>query len=92
MTGTRFGPPALVQFAAARANDLADALHQLARSRIEQAQQSATHLGVESLWQRTQPLMLRAANFVRENPLRAGLIVAFLTGAALLTRSPSGRS
>lgn len=89
VASTRAGPSPLVQFAAARANDLADALHEVARDRIDRAQRSVTHIGVESLWQRAQPLLLRAATFVRDNPLRAGMIVAFLTGAALLTRTSS---
>lgn len=78
---------AVVQFVAARAHGIADSLYALAKQRIDQAQRSATPMRVETLWQRTQPILVRAGEFVRDHPLRAGTIIALLAAATLLARS-----
>lgn len=79
---------ALVQFAAQRAHDLADTLHALATQGIDDAQRSLSQTGIDSVWRRSRPLIVRASRFVVSYPWRAGGIVALLVGAALLTRTP----
>lgn len=79
---------ALVQFAAQRAHGLADALHALATQGIDDAQRSLSQTGVDTLWRRSRPLIVRAGQFVVTYPWRTGAIVALLAGAALLTRTP----
>lgn len=76
-----------IQFAAERAYDLADALHERARLGIEWAQHSLTHVSVDRVLRGAQPLLARGGTFVRRHPLRAGLIVLLAVGAAVLVRS-----
>lgn len=78
---------AAVQFAASRANDLADALYGRAKDSIDWAQRSVTHVNLETVWQRAQPLLVRAGMFARDYPVRSGLIVVLLAGATLLVRT-----
>lgn len=76
----------LVPFVAARATDWVDLLHQQARAHIDSTQETMTQFRVDTLWQRALPLITRAVDFAKLHPQRAGLIVALLAGAALLTR------
>lgn len=81
----------LVEFAAARAHELTDAVYSLVNDSIEEARRSATDSGIVSIVRRTQPLLLRAGAFVRDYPLRAGTIVALLACALWLTRTPTAQ-
>ncbi|MGQ0699861.1 MAG: hypothetical protein ACT4PZ_16660 [Panacagrimonas sp.] len=87
-TGSLKMPGPVMQFAAARASELADSLYEHAKNSIDRAQRSVPPLDVETIWQRAQPLLVRTGEFVRRYPWRAGTIVALLAGAAYLTRTP----
>lgn len=77
----------VVQFAADRANEFADSLHARARQSIDRAQHSITHVNLEGVLQRAQPLLVRTGTFVRQHPLRSGLILLLVAGAAVLART-----
>lgn len=86
------GPPAslnIMQFAAARAHELTDALYEMANEGIDNAQRSIGPLRVETLWRRLRPAMEVTATFVRSHPWRSGMIVALIAGAVLIARGPA---
>ena len=91
-TDVTTGSSALVGMAAARAHDLADALHDLTKTRIDRAQRALTQLQVDTLWQYTQPLLLRSSAFARVYPLRTASIVALFAAAVWLMRAPTATS
>lgn len=78
----------IVTFAAARAHDAVDLLHEQAKARIDRAQQALLGLHVDQMWSHARPALGRTTTFVREYPLRTVSILALLTGAFLLTRAP----
>ena len=80
-------PSPLVQFAADRAHDAADALYEQAKLGIDRAQRAVTSMQGEGAWDRMQPLLVGAAGFVRHYPLRAAAVVALLASAFFVTRT-----
>lgn len=86
----RADPPApggaLVQFAAERAHDAADALYAQAKDGIDRAQRAMGEVRLDTAWQRLQPALVSAIGFVRHYPLRATMILGLLGGAYWLTR------
>lgn len=77
---------ALVQFAAARAHDAADALYAQAKDGIDRAQRAMNEVRVDNAWQHLQPALVGAIGFVRHYPGRAAMILGLLGGAYWLTR------
>ena len=77
---------ALVQFAADRAHEAADALYAQAKDRIDRAHRAVGDVGIDSAWQQLQPAVIGAIGFVRQYPMRAAMILGLLGGAYWLTR------
>lgn len=80
-------PGPLVQFAAARAHDAADALYEQAKQSIDRAQNALGGLQMDGAWDRLQPALVGAAGFVRHYPLRAAAVAALLASAFWVTRT-----
>ena len=76
----------LVQFAASRAHDAADALYAQAKDGIDRAQRAMNEVRVDSALQHLQPALVGAIGFVRHYPGRAAMILGLLGGAYWLTR------
>lgn len=85
-------PGPLVQFAADRAHDAADALYEQAKQGIDRAQRAISTVHVDSAWERVQPALVTVAGFVRHYPLRAAMVVALLASAFWVTRVPDSAS
>ncbi|TDU28286.1 hypothetical protein DFR24_2653 [Panacagrimonas perspica] len=85
--GTGHSPSPLVQFAADRAHDAADALYEQAKESIDRAQNAIGGVHVDNAWQRLQPMLVSTAGFVRQYPLRAAMVVALLASAFWITRT-----
>ncbi len=81
-------PHSLVQFAADRAHDAADALHEQVKQSIDRAQDAIGNAHIDGAWQRLQPMLVSTAGFVRQYPLRAAMVVALLASAFWVTRTP----
>ena len=81
-------PGPLVQFAADRAHDAADALYEQAKESIDRAQRALSTVHVDNAWERLQPMLAGTASFVRHYPLRAAMVVALLASAVWVTRTP----
>ena len=81
-------PGPLVQFAAERAHDAADALYAQARESIDRAQRAMSSVHVDTTWERLQPVLVSTAGFVRHYPLRAAMVVTLLVSAFWVTRVP----
>lgn len=77
---------ALVQFAAERAHDAADALYAQAKDGIDRAQRAVGEVRIDTAWQHLQPALIGAIGFVRHYPVRAAMILGLLGGAYWLTR------
>jgi len=77
----------LVQFAADRAHDAADALYEQAKESIDRAQRAIGNVHVDGAWQRLQPMLVSTAGFVRHYPLRAAMVVGLLASAFWITRT-----
>ena len=76
----------LVQFAAERAHDAADALYAQAKDGIDRAQRAVGQVRLDTAWQQMQPVLIGAIGFVRRYPMRAATILGLLGGAYWLTR------
>lgn len=77
---------ALVQFAADRAHDAADALHAQVKDRIDRMHHAVGEVRLDAAWQHVQPALVGAVGFVRQYPMRAAMILGLLGGAYWLTR------
>ncbi|MGH8517541.1 MAG: hypothetical protein ACREUE_08780 [Panacagrimonas sp.] len=77
---------ALVQFAAERAHDAADALYAQAKDGIDRAHRAMGEVRIDSALQHLQPALVGAIGFVRHYPMRAAMILGLLGGAYWLTR------
>lgn len=77
---------ALVQFAADRAHDAADALHAQLKDGIDRAQRAVGDVRLDTAWQQLQPALIGAIGFVRHYPMRAVTILGLLCSAYWLTR------
>lgn len=86
--GASHSPSPLVQFAADRAHDAADALYEQAKESIDRAQNAIGGVHIDNAWQRLQPMLVSTAGFVRHYPLRAAMVVALLASAFWVTRTP----
>lgn len=78
----------LVQFAADRAHDAADALYEQAKDGIDRAQRAMSSMQIDSAWRHFQPMIAGAAGFVRQYPMRAAMVAALLASAFFVTRTP----
>ncbi|MCC2658082.1 MAG: hypothetical protein K0Q76_3190 [Panacagrimonas sp.] len=77
---------ALVQFAADRAHDAADALYAKAKDRIDRTHRAVGDVRIDTAWEQVQPALIGALGFVRHYPMRAAMILGLLGGAYWLTR------
>lgn len=84
---TEHAPGPLVQFAADRAHDAADALYEQAKQSIDRAQNALSGAQFDGALERLQPALVSAAGFVRHYPLRAFAVVALLASAFWVTRT-----
>lgn len=78
-----------VQLVAERAHAIADVAFDRIKQRIDQAQHTASVSGLEMIWEQARPILARSRVFVRQHPMRSGVIFGLLACAALLTRTPT---